>query len=118
MGLRTRLSSFLRLDEASQQRAHALEAEVQALRTTVAGQADELARLDKRLGMAMGAIQAATAQIMTVKQTAEEARSEARQAAQKATSATATAESVAAGLEAFELAASTPKRRSKPAPRG
>jgi methyl-accepting chemotaxis protein len=52
-------------------------------------------KLDKRLGMAMGAVQAATAQLMQIKSVAEEARTAASQANQRATSALSTAESAA-----------------------
>ena len=59
-------------------------------------------KLEKRLGMAMGALQAGTAQITNIRKATEEALSTARQATQLATTARSTAESVAEGLEALE----------------
>lgn len=62
----------------------------------------KVAKLDKRLSMTMGALQAATAQLTGLDQRASEALSTARQANQIATTARSTAESVAEGLEALE----------------
>jgi chromosome segregation ATPase len=60
------------------------------------------ARLEKKLSMAMGAIQAATAQIVQLRQELEQATNLARQAMQKATTAQATAESATEGVSTLE----------------
>ena len=75
-------------DPEAGQKIAALETEVQSLR--------------KKLTMAMGAIQAATAQLADTRRTADEARSDARQALARAESALATAESLSDGVEALE----------------
>ena len=62
----------------------------------------ENARLKKKLDMAMGAIQASTAQLMAARRDVGEASKLARQAMQAATTATATAESAAEGLTELE----------------
>ncbi len=96
MSVRQRLRRFLGSDDAD------LRQELDELRLSLrreAAQRAELeasvAKLDKRLGMAMGAVQASTAQLMQLKQVAEEAKSAAHQAQQRATSALSTAESAA-----------------------
>lgn len=63
---------------------------------------DRLAKLEKKLNMTTGAVQAATAQIMALKQDLAAVHSAANQAGQKATSATATAESAAEGVTGVE----------------
>lgn len=62
----------------------------------------EIASLKKRLNMAMGAIQAATAQLADAKRAADEALAAARQATQQATSALTTAEAAADGAQGIE----------------
>jgi chromosome segregation ATPase len=62
--------------------------------------------LEKKLDMAMGAIQAATSQIADLRNAANEARSAASTAAQQATSATATAEAAVDGVTGVEAALS------------
>jgi len=78
------------VDGDAEQRISALETEIQSLR--------------KKQTMAMGAIQAATAQLADARRTADEARSDARQALARAESALATAESLSDGVEALEEA--------------
>ena len=68
----------------------------------------KVAKLDKRLSMTMGALQAATAQLTGLDSRTSEALSTARQANQIATTARSTAESVAEGLEALEGEADAP----------
>ena len=102
MALRRRLARWMDLEGPLRARLEELEADLAASRQ---GQAELLARLEKtekRLGMAMGAIQAATAQIMGVKAAAEEASSEAKKATQQAVRALATAESAVDGIERLE----------------
>lgn len=61
-----------------------------------------MAKLEKKLNMAMGAVQAATAQIMAVKKDLAETLKIAKQAAQHGTTARATAEATADGLNGVE----------------
>ena len=61
-----------------------------------------MAKLEKKLNMAMGAVQAATAQIMSLKKDVGEIANNAAQANQSATTARATAESTADGLTGLE----------------
>lgn len=61
-----------------------------------------MAKLEKKLNMAMGAVQAATAQIMSLKKDLEEVANSAKQANQAATTARNTAESTADGLTGIE----------------
>jgi predicted nucleic acid-binding Zn-ribbon protein len=56
------------------------------------------AKLKKKLDMAMGAIQASTAQLMAVKRELSQSQQTSRQAMQAATSALATAESAVEGV--------------------
>jgi competence ComEA-like helix-hairpin-helix protein len=72
-----------------------LEARLAALETEVAG-------LRKKLNMAMGAVQAATAQLADVRRTTDAARGDARHALARAESALATAESLSEGVDALE----------------
>jgi competence ComEA-like helix-hairpin-helix protein len=62
----------------------------------------EVEALRKKITMAMGAIQAATAQLADVRRATDEARAEARKALARAESALATAESVSEGVDALE----------------
>ncbi|MFK7930718.1 MAG: ComEA family DNA-binding protein [Myxococcota bacterium] len=62
----------------------------------------ETASLRKKLNMAMGAIQAATAQLADVRRASDGASADARQALARAESALATAESLSDGVEALE----------------
>jgi len=97
MSLRKKLWRALRGDDTSEQ-GHDLDelgAELALARRRQAELEAQVAKLDKRLGMAMGAVQAATAQLMSVRQTADEALAEAKQAQQRATSAQSAAEAAA-----------------------
>lgn len=78
--------------------------------------ADRVAKLEKKLNMTTGAVQAATAQIMALKQELAAAQSAASQAAQKATSASATAESAAEGVTGVEGEIAELKRSLASAP--
>jgi predicted nucleic acid-binding Zn-ribbon protein len=60
------------------------------------------AKLKKKLDMAMGAIQASTAQLMAVKRELSQSQQTSRQAMQAATSALATAESAVEGVTDLE----------------
>lgn len=94
MAVRARLRRLFR-DEALQETVDDLR---EQLDRSLAAQHDLVARtekLEKRLGMAMGAVQAATSQLMTLQKAVDEARTTAQQANQKATSALSTAESAA-----------------------
>lgn len=62
----------------------------------------KIAKLEKKLNMAMGAVQAATAQIMSLKKDVQELVAASSQASQTATTARATAESTADGLSGVE----------------
>lgn len=73
-----------------------------ALAARLASMEEESAQLKKKLSMAMGAIQAASAQIVQIKQEAEQAANLARQAMQRATTAQATAEAANEGLNELE----------------
>ncbi|TNE89208.1 MAG: hypothetical protein EP330_12275 [Deltaproteobacteria bacterium] len=67
----------------------------------------KITKLEKRLSMTMGALQAATAQLTGLDKRTDEALSTARQASQLATTARSTAESVAEAIEALEDPADT-----------
>ena len=71
--------------------------------TRIAGLEQEIASLKKKLNMAMGALQAANAQLTDLKRVADEASGTARQAAQQATSAATTAEAAIEGAEGLEV---------------
>jgi chromosome segregation ATPase len=77
-----------RPDDSAAQRLAALE--------------EQNAKLEKKLSMAMGAIQAASAQIVQLRSELEAAQNLAHQAMQKATTAQATAESATEGVTALE----------------
>ncbi|NCG18540.1 MAG: hypothetical protein GWP91_05965 [Rhodobacterales bacterium] len=62
----------------------------------------EIAQLKKKLNMAMGAVQAATAQLMALKTELTNTNGAVKQATQHATTAKATAEAAADGLTAVE----------------
>lgn len=66
------------------------------------GLAERVAQLEKKLSMALGAVQASSATVMQTRTTAEEALATARQAHQLATTARATAESAAEGVGSLE----------------
>lgn len=74
----------------------------QALTARLATMEEEGAQLKKKLSMAMGAIQAASAQIVQLRQEAEQAANIARQAMQRAMSAQAAAEAANEGLNELE----------------
>ena len=97
---------------ASPQEVDAIGREVAILRATsdrvgaeriVALEADVVA-LKKRLSMAMGALQAATAQLQEARRCADDALAIASRASQLATAATTTAESAADGARALATA--------------
>jgi predicted nuclease with TOPRIM domain len=73
-----------------------------AIAARLASMEEESAALKKKLSMAMGAIQAATAQIVQLKAEAEQAQNLAKQAMQRATSAQSTAEAASEGLNEIE----------------
>ncbi len=102
MGIRRRVASWLDLDGPLNARIAELEADLEASRQQRSELTGRLDKVEKRLGMAMGAIQASTAQIMGVKGAAEEAGAEAKKAMQQASSALATAEAAADGVAALE----------------
>lgn len=89
-------------------RGYATSSEVDALRASagpdprVAGLEERVASLEKKLNMAMGAVQASSATLMTVRAVADEAATTAKQAHQLATTARATAESAAEGVSSLE----------------
>ncbi|MFT7520155.1 MAG: competence ComEA-like helix-hairpin-helix protein [Kiritimatiellia bacterium] len=62
----------------------------------------QIAGLSKKLSMAMGAIQAATAQLADVRRTADGSRIDALKALQRASTALATVESLADGVDGIE----------------
>jgi chromosome segregation ATPase len=108
MGIRSTLGSFL-ASPASQ----AMEPDIrrvveEALASRPAASADtseleaRIAKLEKKLNMAMGAVQAATAQIMALKQDLQAVDGKASQASQYATTARATAEAAADGVTGAE----------------
>lgn len=70
-----------------------------------------IAKVDKRLQMAMAAIQAATTQLMEVKDATSSARNQAQQANQRATSAQTAAEAAADGVTSVEEALAELSRR-------
>jgi chromosome segregation ATPase len=63
---------------------------------------EEVAQLKKKLSMAMGAMQAASAQIVQLRQDVEAAQNLAKQAMQKATTAQSTAEAATDGIASLE----------------
>lgn len=77
---------------------------------------EQNAKLEKKLSMAMGAIQAATAQIVSLRQEVEQATNLAHQAMQRATTAATTAEAATAGVAALEGGPAATPAPSKPAP--
>jgi chromosome segregation ATPase len=80
-----------------------------ALPPTAGGELEEeVAQLKKKLSMAMGAIQAASAQIVQLRQEVDQAANVARQAMQKATTAQTTAESATEGVTALESSIEDP----------
>ena len=102
---------------------HALSERVAALEST-SGLTDRIealealnTTLEKKLNMAMGALQVATAQIADLRRSADEARSTARQANQLATSANSTAEALADGITALEDQVAGLGASDAPAPR-
>lgn len=65
---------------------------------------EEIDQLKKKLSMAMGAMQAASAQLVQLRQEVESAQNLANQAMQKASSALSTAEAASDGVSALEAA--------------
>jgi chromosome segregation ATPase len=102
MGVRRRIATWLDVEGPLRARIAELEADLQGSRQEQAELALRLEKVEKRLGMAMGAIQAATAQIMGVKGAADEAAAEAKKALHQAHSALATAEAAVDGVAALE----------------
>jgi len=99
MSLRSRLRGLFRPPDAGVDDLRAeldeLASELAAARARHGELEEKVAKLDKRLGMAMGAIQAATTQLMSVRQASDEAVAAAKQANQRATSAQSAAEAAA-----------------------
>ncbi len=91
-------------------RGYATSSEVDALRSSssngpdpkLAALEERVGSLEKKLNMAMGAVQASSATLMTVRAAADEAVTTAKQAHQLATTARATAEAAAEGVNALE----------------
>ena len=90
-----------------------LEARIEGVETTLADRLNGLderlraleaadGQLEKRLSMAMGAIQAATAQLMQLREAVAQVQNQSQQAMQRATSALSTAETAAEGVGAVE----------------
>ncbi len=108
MAVRNTLSSLLsRAVEARvREWIAASNAELQARldrgEARVAALEEENERLKKKVTMATGAVQAATAELMKLKGAAEEGRNLASQAMQRATSALSAAEAAAEGVTALE----------------
>lgn len=128
MGIRSTLASFVGGDAVEAATRQTVEevlatkggvrpADLQVLRERVAaleggsgvGEArrldaleTEVTALRKKLSMAMGAIQAATAQLADVRRACDGASADARQALARAESALATVESLSDGVEALE----------------
>ena len=130
MGVRRRIGDLLLrpvVEETLDRQQVARDEDLRALRRELeaTGSLEQrLAALEKKVGMVMGAVQAATADLVALR----EAAGEARQAMQQATSARSTAESAADGVSDLEdeLAAlqaavkalkSAPPRKKKAPPR-
>lgn len=86
-------------------RISALESRLAEMEQSIQTLQEANAGLEKRLGMAMGAIQAATTQLLDAKATLGQTQNVAQQAMQKATSALSAAEAAADGVSALEGAA-------------
>jgi hypothetical protein len=104
--------------KADSEPAPASKTAVDSLGAKLAGVEEQNAKLEKKLSMAMGAIQAATAQIVQLRQELEQSSNLSRQAMQKATSAQSTAESAAEGLEKLEDLATRPNLPGGAPPEG
>ena len=108
MGIRSTLASFLAspASNAMEPDIRRVVEEALAARPTPTADTsaleDRVAKLEKKLNMAMGAVQAATAQIMSLKKDLEEVHSAANQASQHATTARNTAEAAADGVTGAE----------------
>ena len=85
------------LERSQGERATQLETRVAELQA-----AEE--KLEKRLSMAMGAIQAATAQLVQLREALAQMQNQAQQAMQRSTTALSTAETAADGVAAVEEA--------------
>ncbi len=93
LGVDGRIRDVLRSELGSRSLAQA--SEVDALR-------EQVEKLEKKLKMTMGSVQASGAQLMGLHDAIDKARAEAAKAGQHATTARTTAESTADGLEAVE----------------
>ena len=108
MGIRSTLAAFLVSPASSAMEPSIRRVVEEALAAHPAPQADNgdledrVAKLEKKLNMAMGAVQAATAQIMALKKDLEAVHAMANQASQHATTARATAEAAADGVTGAE----------------
>lgn len=89
-------------DELAALRAEVARLRAQPAPAPAAADTERIEKLEKKLSMAMGAIQAASAQILQLKEEAERAGNLAQQAAQRASSALATAEAAAEGVTGLE----------------
>lgn len=102
MGIRSRITRWLDVEGPLRAHIAELQTDLGNQQRIVAEQTARIDKLEKRLGMVMGAVQASTAQLMGVKQTADEARTEAQKASQRAASALAAAEAATDGVAALE----------------
>ncbi|HHO52687.1 MAG TPA: hypothetical protein ENK18_17895 [Deltaproteobacteria bacterium] len=117
MAVRQRLSSMLRramrdpvepeaVDlspiEARLRSLEARSSELEALLERAAALEEAQGVLEKQISMSMGAIQAATAQLVLSRDQVNQALNQAQQAAQRATTAQATAEAIADGVSGVE----------------
>jgi len=109
MGIRRTLSTILGRSGSGTSAAdlrRMVEEAVAAQPRSASGDTSELdarlAKLDKKLNMSMGAVQAATAQIMALKKDVEQVLATANQATQHATTAKATAETAVEGIGGIE----------------
>jgi len=108
MGIRSTLASFLASPASNAMEPDIRRVVEEALAARPAPSVDtseledRVAKLEKKLNMAMGAVQAATAQIMALKKDLEAVHATANQASQHATTARATAEAAADGVTGAE----------------
>lgn len=119
MGLRDQLRNWLGVDGRIRDlvrselaaRSLAQASEVEGLRQQVDTLTEQVEKLDKKLKMTMGSVQASGAQLMGLHDAVDKARAQAAQASQHATTARSTAESTADGLEAVEAQLATLEQR-------
>jgi chromosome segregation ATPase len=100
LGIDSSIREALRRELAARSLPSATE--VESLRTQVAELEATVAKLDKKVKMTMGSVQASTAQLMGVHQTLDALGPAVAKATQQATRANSTAESTADGLDGVE----------------